>query len=82
MIAIANLYRSPNDTYEKKRQAGKSPNQAIRALGRHLCRIMYTLLKTERSYEIRTMEEDTTGHVAARSLSIGQLRRAKKLAHA
>lgn len=68
--------------YEKKRQAGKSHNQAIRALGRHLCRIMYTLLKTERSYEIRTMEEDTTGHVAARSLSVGQLRRAKKLAHA
>ena len=68
--------------YEKKRQAGKSHNQAIRALGRHLCRIMYTLLKTERHYEIRTVEENTTGQVAATSLTVGQLRRAKKLAHA
>lgn len=68
--------------YEKKRQAGKSHNQAIRALGRHLCRIIYKLLKDERPYEIRTVEEDTTGHVAARSLPVGQLRRAKKLAHA
>jgi transposase len=66
--------------YEKKRQAGKSHNQAIRALGRHLCRIIYKLLKDERPYEIRTVEEDTTGHVVARSLPVGQLRRAKKLA--
>jgi transposase len=65
--------------YEKKRQAGKSHNQAIRALGRHLCRIIYKLLKDERPYEIRTVEEDTTGHVAARSLPVGQLRRAKNL---
>lgn len=46
---------------EKNRQARKSHNQTIRALGRHLCRIMYTMLKTERPYEIRTVEKDTTG---------------------
>jgi hypothetical protein len=39
--------------YEKKRAEGKSHNQAIRALGRHLCRVIYKLLKEERDYEIR-----------------------------
>ena len=85
MIAVDRHRKSVPESqryYEKKRQAGKSHNQAIRALGRHLCRIIYKLLKDERPYEIRTVEEDTTGHVAARSLPVGQLRRAKKLAHA
>jgi len=68
--------------YDKKRQQGKSHNQAIRALGRHLCRILYTMLTTERRYEIRPVEGDTTGHGAARSVPIGQLRRAKNLARA
>ena len=68
--------------YEKKRQAGKSHNQAIRALGRHLCRIIYTMLKDERPYEMRAEEGDTTGHVASRSSLVGQLRRAKTLAPA
>ena len=66
--------------YEKKRQHGKSHNQAIRALGRHLCRIIYKMLTTERLYEIRSVAVDTSGHGAARSLPVGQLRRAKKLA--
>jgi hypothetical protein len=39
--------------YAKKRAEGKSHNQAIRALGRHLCRVIYKLLKEERDYEIR-----------------------------
>jgi transposase len=39
--------------YEKKRVQGKTHNQAIRALGRHLCRVIYKLLKEERDYEIR-----------------------------
>lgn len=39
--------------YEKKRAEGKKHNQAIRALGRHLCRVIYKLLKEERTYEIR-----------------------------
>jgi transposase len=68
--------------YEKKRRAGKSHNQAIRALGRHLCRIIYKMLKDERPYEMRAEEGDTTGHVASRSWRIGQLRRAKNLAPA
>lgn len=39
--------------YEKKRAEGKGHNQAIRALGRHLCRVIYQLLKEERVYKIR-----------------------------
>ena len=39
--------------YEKKRAQGKSHNQAVRALGRHLCRILFRMLKHGRPYEIR-----------------------------
>lgn len=39
--------------YEKKRAQGKTHNQAIRALGRHLCRVMFRMLKQERPYEVR-----------------------------
>ena len=68
--------------YEKKRQEGKSHNQAIRALGRHLCRIIYKMLTDERPYEIRAAEGDPTGRVASRSLRVGQIRRTEKVAHA
>lgn len=40
--------------YEKKRAQGKTHNQAIRALGRHLSRVIFSMLKQERSYESRT----------------------------
>ena len=39
--------------YEKKLKEGKTHTQAIRALGRHLCRVMYKLLKEGREYEKR-----------------------------
>jgi len=39
--------------YDKKRQQGKRHNQAIRALGRHMVRMMYKLLKENHPYEIR-----------------------------
>ncbi len=39
--------------YLKKRAEGKKHNQAIRALGRHLCRVIYKMLKDEREYEYR-----------------------------
>ncbi|MCP4209625.1 MAG: IS110 family transposase [Shimia sp.] len=38
--------------YEKKRAQGKKHNQAIRALGRHLCRVIFKMLKQERPYRI------------------------------
>lgn len=39
--------------YEKKRAEGKKHNQAIRALGRHLCRVIFKMLIQERHYELR-----------------------------
>lgn len=39
--------------YEKKRSEGKKHNQAIRALGRHLSRVIYKMLKEERTYKLR-----------------------------
>ncbi len=39
--------------YEKKRAEGKRHNQAIRALGRHLCRVIFKMLKDEREYRMK-----------------------------
>lgn len=36
--------------YEKKRTEGKKHNQALRALGRHLCRVIFKMLKDNRGY--------------------------------
>ena len=36
--------------YEKKRSQGKKHNQALRALGRHLCRIIFKMLQDNREY--------------------------------
>jgi transposase len=63
--------------YEKKRAQGKSHNQAIRALGRHLCRVIYKMLKEEREYEIRPVKGDTQAKVKSRSSRIGQIRKKK-----
>jgi transposase len=38
--------------YEKKRADGKRHNQAIRALGRHLCRVIFKMLSQDRPYRI------------------------------
>jgi len=43
--------------YEKKRAQGKTHNQAIRALGRHLCRVIFKMLKQGRPYEVRESAE-------------------------
>ena len=70
--------------YEKKRQQGKSHNQAIRALGRHLCRIIYKMLTTERPYEMRQRDTSVTEPIAliAGSGKGASPRGAHKLAHA
>lgn len=36
--------------YEKKRAEGKKHNQALRSLGRHLCRVIFKMLKENRGY--------------------------------
>jgi transposase len=38
--------------YERKRAEGKRHNQAIRALGRHLCRTIFKMLRQDRPYRI------------------------------
>jgi transposase len=38
--------------YERKRAEGKTHNQAIRALGRHLCRVIFKMLDQNRPYRI------------------------------
>ena len=63
--------------YEKKRSEGKKHNQAIRALGRHLSRIIYKMLKEERNYEIRPDKGNTKTTVSPRSLIKTQIRRSK-----
>lgn len=38
--------------YERKRVQGKTHNQAVRALGRHLVRVMWSMIKQGREYEL------------------------------
>jgi transposase len=63
--------------YEKKRREGKKHNQAIRALGRHLCRIIYKMLNEEREYEIRPEKGNTQTKVRSRSCVKTQIRKPK-----
>lgn len=39
--------------YEKKKAEGKKHNQAVRALGRHMVRVMWSMLRQNRDYELR-----------------------------
>ena len=63
--------------YEKKRSEGKKHNQTIRALGRHLCRIIYRMLKQERHYEIRLPKGNTKTKVQSLACVKTQIRRPK-----
>jgi hypothetical protein len=63
--------------YEKKRNEGKKHNQAIRALGRHLSRIIYKMLKEDRLYELRLEKGNTKTKVSPRSFVKTQIRKPK-----
>jgi transposase len=63
--------------YEKKRAEGKKHNQAVRALGRHLTRIIYRLLKEEREYEIRPEKGNSKIKVGLTACVKTQMRRPK-----
>jgi transposase len=65
--------------YEKKRAQGKKHNQAIRALGRHLCRIIYKMLKEQREYQLRSKKGDTQARFGPRSCVKTKIRRPKTL---
>ena len=56
MVAVArHLPHVPSSKayYDKKRTTGKKHNQAIRAVGRQLIRVIWSLVKNNRAYEIR-----------------------------
>jgi transposase len=63
--------------YAKKRSEGKKHNQAVRALGRHICRIIYKMLKEERDYEVRPEKGNTKTKVNPRSCVKTKIRRPK-----
>jgi transposase len=63
--------------YEKKRSEGKKHNQAIRALGRHLSRIIYKMLTEQREYQIRPEKRNTRSKVSPRSFVKTQMRKPK-----
>ena len=46
--------------YEKKRAEGKRHNQAIRALGRHLCRVIFKILAQYRPYRIDPLPQEVS----------------------
>ncbi len=56
MVAVArHIPHVPSSQayYNKKRAEGKKHNQAIRALGRQLIRVIWALVKNNRQYEVR-----------------------------
>lgn len=56
MVAVArHMEQAPQSRayYDKKRAQGKKHNQAVRALGRQLVRVMYAMLSHDRDYELR-----------------------------
>jgi len=45
--------------YDRKRSEGKKHNQAVRALGRHLVRVMWSMIKQGRNCELREPRRPT-----------------------
>jgi len=46
--------------YEKKRAEGKAHNQTIRSMGRHMVRVIWSMLKYLRDYEARDADNVST----------------------
>jgi transposase len=56
MVAVDHHRRNVEESkryYQKKRAEGKKHNQAVRALGRHLCRVIFKMLRDEKTYQQR-----------------------------
>lgn len=43
--------------YEKKKAAGKKHNQALRSLGRHLVRVIWSLIENSKLYEVKNCSD-------------------------
>ena len=57
MVAVSRHYPlvgASQTYYDKKRNEGKKHNQAVRALGRHMIRVIWALVKNGRNYEDRS----------------------------
>jgi transposase len=56
MTAVAHHFRCVPQSrayYDRKRAEGKTHNQAVRALGRHMVRVIWAMLRDQRDYELR-----------------------------
>lgn len=56
MVAIArHIHQVPQAKcyYDKKRQEGKKHNQAVRSLARHMVKVMWSMIKNDRDYQIK-----------------------------
>ncbi len=56
MVAVARhieLVPEAKRYYDKKRAEGKKHNQAIRSMGRHLARVIWSMLKQDRDYVVK-----------------------------
>ncbi len=63
MTAVARHYwHTPQskEYYEKKRAEGKKHNQAVRSLGRHITRVIWSLMKNNKLYKPKEMPPKTT----------------------
>jgi len=63
MTAVAHHIRCVPESrtyYDKKRAEGKTHNQAVRSLGRHLVRVIWSMVKNERDYELREVIPSVT----------------------
>ncbi len=56
MVAIARHTKQVPESkayYDKKRAEGKTHNQAIRALGRHMIRVIWSMIQQQRDYSVK-----------------------------
>ena len=57
MVAMGHHARIVDESkayYMKKREEGKTYNQALRSLGRHLIRVIWSMVQNKRPYELKT----------------------------
>jgi len=75
MIALArHIEQVPESKayYERKRAEGKQHNQALRALGRHLIRVLWAMVQHHRDYDVRSPAphpKQAPAHAQNRSLA-------------
>jgi len=61
MVAVARHYMNTPQSktyYDKKRAEGKKHNQAVRSPGRHITRVIWSLVKNNTLYKIREMPSE------------------------